>query len=99
PYWDLRSFPSRRSSDLYQAWAFVAPGLYQQEKRLFAPLFVTSIALFYAGIAFAFFVVFPLIFGFLVAVAPEGVAIMTDINEYLEDRKSTRLNSSHVKIS
>lgn len=69
---------------LYQAWAFVAPGLYQQEKRLFAPLFVTSIALFYAGIAFAFFVVFPLIFGFLVAVAPEGVAIMTDINEYLD---------------
>lgn len=69
---------------LYQAWAFIAPGLYQQEKRLFAPLFVTSVLLFYAGMAFAFFVVFPLIFGFLVAVAPEGVAIMTDINEYLD---------------
>src|SRR5690606_9153575 len=69
---------------LYQAWAFIAPGLYRQEKRLFAPLFVTSVLLFYAGMAFAFFVVFPLIFGFLVAVAPEGVAIMTDINEYLD---------------
>ena len=69
---------------LYQAWAFVAPGLYQQEKRLFAPLFVTSVLLFYAGVAFAFFIVFPLIYGFLVMMAPEGVAIMTDIGEYLD---------------
>ncbi|MFV8819062.1 twin-arginine translocase subunit TatC [Haliea sp. E17] len=68
---------------LYQAWSFVAPGMYRHEKRFAVPLLVTSIALFYAGAAFAYFVVFPLIFGFFTSVGPEGVAIMTDINSYL----------------
>jgi sec-independent protein translocase protein TatC len=69
---------------LYQMWAFVAPGLYQHEKRLAMPLLISSIILFYAGVAFAYFVVFPLVFNFLVNVAPEGVAVMTDINKYLD---------------
>ena len=69
---------------LYQVWAFIAPGLYKQEKRLFAPLLGTSIFLFYAGVAFAFFIVFPLVFGFMTSVVPEGVAMATDINEYLD---------------
>jgi sec-independent protein translocase protein TatC len=69
---------------LYQIWAFVAPGLYQQEKRLALPLVITSALLFYLGIAFAYFVVFPLMFGFFTAVAPEGVSVMTDINAYLD---------------
>ena len=68
---------------LYQAWAFVAPGLYENEQRFAFPLLVSSIILFYLGISFAFFVVFPLVFGFFTHVAPEGVAIMTDINHYL----------------
>ena len=69
---------------LYQLWAFVAPGLYQHEKRLAMPLLFSSIILFYAGVAFAYFVVFPLVFNFLINVAPEGVAVMTDINKYLD---------------
>ena len=69
---------------LYQVWAFVAPGLYANEKRMVMPLMIASTALFYAGILFAYYVVFPLIFAFLVAVAPEGVAVMTDISKYLE---------------
>ena len=69
---------------LYQAWAFIAPGLYQHEKRLAFPLMVSSILLFYAGMAFAYFVVFPLVFGFLTGTAPEGVAVMTDITRYLD---------------
>lgn len=68
---------------IYQAWAFVAPGLYKREKKVALPLVLTSILLFYSGAAFAYFVVFPLIFGFFVAVTPEGVAMMTDIGEYL----------------
>lgn len=68
---------------LYQAWAFVAPGLYQREKRLAMPLLVSAVALFYAGCAFAFYVVLPSVFGFLTAIKPEGVAMMTDINAYL----------------
>ena len=68
---------------LYQVWSFVAPGMYRNEKRFAVPLLVTSIGLFYAGAAFAYFVVFPLIFGFFTSVGPEGVAIMTDINSYL----------------
>lgn len=69
---------------LYQIWAFVAPGLYKSEQRLVLPLLATSTLLFYAGMAFAYFVVFPLIFGFFVSVAPEGVAVMTDIASYLD---------------
>lgn len=69
---------------LYQVWAFVAPGLYKQEKRLFAPLLLTSVVLFYAGIAFAYFIVFPMFFLFMTAVVPTGVAMMTDISEYLD---------------
>lgn len=69
---------------LYQVWAFVAPGLYRHERRLVFPLMVTSSILFYLGMAFAYFVVFPLMFAFFQAVAPEGVAIMTDITAYLD---------------
>ena len=69
---------------LYQAWAFVAPGMYRNEKRFAFPVLASSIALFYLGAAFAYFVVFPLIFGFFTSVAPEGIAIMTDINRYLD---------------
>lgn len=69
---------------LYQLWGFVAPGLYQHEKRLATPLLISSVVLFYAGVAFAYFVVFPLVFNFLINVAPEGVAMMTDINKYLD---------------
>jgi sec-independent protein translocase protein TatC len=68
---------------LYQIWSFVAPGLYKNEKRFMMPLLITSVTLFYTGTAFAFFVVFPLLFAFLTAVAPEGVTVMTDINHYL----------------
>jgi sec-independent protein translocase protein TatC len=68
---------------LYQLWAFVAPGLYDSEKRLAIPLLVSSSALFYLGIMFAYFVVFPIIFKFFTSTAPEGVAVMTDINAYL----------------
>jgi sec-independent protein translocase protein TatC len=69
---------------LYQLWAFVAPGLYRHEKRLIVPLLLSSTLLFYAGIAFAYFVVFPLIFGFLTAIGPQNVAVMTDISRYLD---------------
>ena len=69
---------------LYQLWAFIAPALYRKEKRLALPLFLSSIVLFYAGMAFAYFVVFPLVFGFFTSVAPESVAVMTDIHSYLE---------------
>ena len=68
---------------LYQMWAFVAPGLYRNEKRLIMPLIISSSFLFYLGITFAYFVVFPIIFTFFANVAPEGVAVMTDINAYL----------------
>lgn len=69
---------------LYQLWAFVAPALYREEKRLAKPLLYTSVFLFYAGCAFAYFVVFPLVFGFFTRVAPEGVTVMTDISKYLD---------------
>ena len=68
---------------LYQLWAFVAQGLYDSEKRLAIPLLVSSSGLFYLGIMFAYFVVFPIIFKFFTSTAPEGVAVMTDINAYL----------------
>lgn len=69
---------------LYQIWAFVAPGLYKNEQRLVVPLLATSSVLFYIGMAFAYFVVFPIVFGFFVKVAPEGVTVMTDISKYLD---------------
>ncbi len=69
---------------LYQVWAFVAPGLYKKEKRFAMPLLASSIALFYLGIAFAYYVVFPLIFGFFTAVAPDGVEVQTDISLFLD---------------
>jgi sec-independent protein translocase protein TatC len=68
---------------LYQVWAFVAPGLYKKEKRFAMPLLASSIILFYLGIAFAYFVVFPLMFNFFTAVAPEGVEVQTDISQFL----------------
>ncbi|MED5508870.1 MAG: twin-arginine translocase subunit TatC [Pseudomonadota bacterium] len=69
---------------LYQLWAFVAPGLYDHERKLVFPLLFASTLLFFLGIAFAFYVVFPLIFAFLTQAAPEGVAVMTDISSYLD---------------
>lgn len=69
---------------LHQAWAFIAPGLYRHEKRFGIPLLISSVLLFYAGAAFAYFVVFPLLFAFFTSIAPEGVAVMTDIGSYLD---------------
>lgn len=68
---------------LHQAWSFIAPGLYKHEKRLAIPLLISSILLFYTGIAFAYYVVFPIIFGFFTSVGPENIAVMTDISSYL----------------
>lgn len=68
---------------LYQMWAFVAPGLYANERRLVLPLVIASSALFIVGMAFAYFLVFPMIFQFMASIAPEGVAWMTDIDKYL----------------
>lgn len=68
---------------LSQAWRFVSPGLYEHEKRLVLPLIAASSALFYCGMAFAYFAVFPVVFGFITASAPQGVAVMTDIDKYL----------------
>lgn len=69
---------------LYQIWAFIAPGLYRHERRLVMPLLASSTVLFYAGAAFAYFVVFPLVFAFFTSTAPDGVSVMTDISRYLD---------------
>jgi sec-independent protein translocase protein TatC len=69
---------------LYQAWAFVAPGLYRHEKRLASPLLVSAVILFYLGCAFAYFLVLPMVFSFLTATVPDGVSMMTDISRYLD---------------
>lgn len=69
---------------LYQGWAFIAPGLYKNEKKLVMPLLVSSTLLFYLGMAFAYYVVFPLVFGFLTGIVPTGVEMMTDISRYLD---------------
>lgn len=69
---------------LYQVWGFIAPGLYKNEKRLVAPLLLSSTLLFYAGMAFAYYVVFPLMFAFFTSVVPEGVVNNTDITSYLD---------------
>ena len=69
---------------LYQVWAFVAPGLYRKERNFAIPLLASSILLFYAGVAFAYYVVFPLMFNFFTSVAPDGVEVMTDISLFLD---------------
>jgi sec-independent protein translocase protein TatC len=69
---------------LYQVWAFVAPGLYRHERRFALPLFVSSVILFYVGTAFAYFAVFPVIFGFFVMTTPVGVKMMTDMTQYMD---------------
>jgi sec-independent protein translocase protein TatC len=69
---------------LYQLWAYVAPALYQQEKKIAVPLFCTSVILFYTGMAFAYYLVFPLVFMFFTSVAPEGISVMPDIRAYLD---------------
>jgi sec-independent protein translocase protein TatC len=69
---------------LFQLWGFIAPGLYRHEKRFAMPLLVSSVVLFYAGIAFAYFIVFPLMFAFFTATAPPGVQLMTDMTQYLD---------------
>ena len=69
---------------LHQIWSFIAPGLYKHEKRIAVPLMIASIALFYAGMAFAYFAVFPIMFGFFASVTPQGVEMMTDISQYLD---------------
>ncbi|MBC08861.1 MAG: twin-arginine translocase subunit TatC [Gammaproteobacteria bacterium] len=69
---------------LHQIWSFIAPGLYSYEKKFMGPIFLTSILLFYLGMAFAYFAVFPLVFDFFASVMPKGVSMMTDINRYLD---------------
>lgn len=69
---------------LHQVWRFIAPGLYHREKRLIAPLLISSTLLFYAGVAFAYYVVLPLAFGFFTSMAPDGITIATDISSYLD---------------
>lgn len=69
---------------LAQVWGFIAPGLYQSERRIAIPLLTSSVVLFYGGVAFAYFVVFPLLFGFFTTVGPGDISVMTDINRYLD---------------
>ena len=80
----LAAFVISLPHTLYQVWAFVAPGLYTHERRFMAPLIVASTLLFIVGMAFAYFLVFPVVFGFITNSAPEGVAVMTDIGSYLD---------------
>ena len=80
----LAAFIVSAPHTLYQIWAFIAPGLYANERHLIAPLVVTSMVLFLCGMAFAYFLVFPVVFGFITSTAPEGVAVMTDIGKYLD---------------
>ena len=79
----LVAFVATLPHTLYQIWAFIAPGLYNHEKKLIVPLIVSSVLLFMVGMAFAYFAVFPVVFGFMSAHTPEGVAMMTDIDKYL----------------
>ncbi|MFJ5446269.1 twin-arginine translocase subunit TatC [Methylobacillus methanolivorans] len=80
----LAAFMISLPHTLYQIWAFVAPGLYTHERRLIGPLVFASTLLFLLGMAFAYFLVFPVVFGFITHTAPEGVAVMTDIGKYLD---------------
>lgn len=79
----LVAFVATLPHTLYQIWAFIAPGLYNHEKKLIVPLIASSVLLFMVGMAFAYFAVFPVVFGFMSAHTPEGVAMMTDIDKYL----------------
>lgn len=69
---------------LHQIWSFIAPGLYRHEKKMAVPLLVSSVLLFYFGVMFAYYVIFPILFGFFIGIAPEGVSVMTDIGQYLD---------------
>lgn len=80
----LAAFVISLPHTLYQVWSFIAPGLYSHERRFMAPLVVASTLLFFAGMCFAYFLVFPVVFGFIAGTAPEGVAVMTDIGNYLD---------------
>jgi sec-independent protein translocase protein TatC len=80
----LAAFVLSAPFTLYQIWAFIAPGLYANERHLIGPLAFTSLLLFFCGMAFAYFLVFPVVFTFISATAPEGVAVMTDIGKYLD---------------
>lgn len=80
----MAAFVAALPHTLYQIWAFVAPGLYAHEKKFMIPMIFASSLLFLAGMAFAYFLVFPVIFGFIVGTAPQGVAVMTDIGNYLD---------------
>lgn len=80
----LTAFMITLPHTLYQLWAFIAPGLYQHERKLISPLVFASTLLFLCGMAFAYFLVFPVVFGFISHTAPEGVAVMTDIGKYLD---------------
>ncbi|HYG32374.1 MAG TPA: twin-arginine translocase subunit TatC, partial [Methylophilaceae bacterium] len=80
----LAAFMVSLPHTLYQIWAFVAPGLYEQERRLVVPLVVSSSLLFLIGMVFCYCLVFPVVFGFITSVAPQGVAVMTDIGNYLD---------------
>jgi sec-independent protein translocase protein TatC len=80
----LAAFVISLPHTLYQVWSFIAPGLYAHERRFMAPLVIASTFLFFAGMCFAYFVVFPVVFGFIAGTAPEGVAVMTDIGNYLD---------------
>jgi sec-independent protein translocase protein TatC len=80
----LAAFVISLPHTLYQVWSFIAPGLYTHERRFMAPLVIASTFLFFAGMCFAYFLVFPVVFGFIAGTAPEGVAVMTDIGNYLD---------------
>jgi len=80
----LAAFVISLPHTLYQIWSFVAPGLYAHERKFMAPLIVASTLLFFTGMAFAYYLVFPVVFGFITNAAPEGVAVMTDIGNYLD---------------
>jgi sec-independent protein translocase protein TatC len=80
----LAAFVISLPHTLYQIWSFVAPGLYAHERKFMAPLVVASTLLFFTGMAFAYYLVFPVVFGFITHAAPEGVAVMTDISNYLD---------------
>jgi sec-independent protein translocase protein TatC len=80
----LTAFVISLPHTLYQVWAFIAPGLYNHERRFMGPLVFASTLLFFAGMCFAYFLVFPVVFGFIAGTAPEGVAVMTDIGNYLD---------------